>query len=37
MAEDQSDWFKESSEDLISLIDEKNACRKRMLQNDIPS
>ena len=32
----QRDWFMESSEILIPLIDEKNACRERLLQNDVP-
>ena len=32
----QPDWFQESSEILLPLIDVKNAYRKRMLQNDIP-
>ena len=33
----QPDWFMESSEILIPLIDEKNACRERLLQNYVPS
>jgi len=33
----QPDWFKECSEILIPLIDEKNTCRERLLQNDVPS
>ena len=32
----QPDWFQKSSGNLMPLIDVKNVCRQRMLQNNIP-
>ena len=32
----QPDWFQDSLEILMPLIDVKNTSKKRMLQNDIP-